>query len=417
MKAVQPIYIVIICVVIILGNAPKLHAENYSSFYAQLVDMFDRFEDENTGLTTLVTLKIPIGGEFEGMGTAYTAVSQDISFLESNPSGSATLEETELALFHNNLIDDVSMDSIAFTRRWDRLGLGFATKIVHVPFEGIDFQGYEVGGGRYIEAVGGINASYNILSSFYFYGISIGGNLKYAARIVPETIAPEQSAITGLADIGVLTRFNFLKWYSSRERNFSIGAVLRNFGPEVMGEPVPTAAHAGIAYSPVRPLLLAGDLIVPWNPFSDTPQENIGFAVGVRTTITSFLRLSAGFSVQGGAPRFVIGNQVDVGDVRLSANYTVDYTTRFTKPDRFSLQASLRFGDHGRSELQSRVEELYLDGLLYFAEGELELSAMLAEQALALNPRFDPARELKQLSEESLELQQEMESLETLGDE
>ncbi|AFG37746.1 UPF0164 family protein [Spirochaeta africana] len=391
-------------------------AEGYSAFYAQLVEMFQQFEDDNTGLTTMATLKIPIGGEFEGMATAYTAVAQDISFLESNPAGSATLKETELAVFHSNLIDQASMESIAFTRRWDQLGIGAGTKIVHVPFEGIDYQGREVSSGRYVEAVGGLNASYNLFSGFYFHGLSIGANLKYATRVVPESIAPGQSAITGLADIGVLTRFNLLKFYSARERNFSVGAALRNFGPEVMGEPVPTSAHFGLAYAPIRPVLLAADAIVPWNPFSDVPAERIGFAVGLRADITSFLRLTSGFTVQGGAPRFVIGNQIDIGDVRLSANYTIDYTTRFTRPDRFSLQASLKFGDHGRAELQSQVENLYLEGLIAFAEGELELSAALAEQALALNPRFDPARELVQLSQESLELQQEMESLETLGD-
>ena len=396
--------------------APPAAANGYASYYARLTELFEQFEDAKTGLTTMVTLKIPMGGEFESMATAYTAVARDISYFESNPAGSATLTETEMGIFHSNLIDEASMESIVYTRRWDRLGMGAGTKIVHVPFEGIDDFGVEVGGGRYLETVGGINVAYNTLSSFYFHGIAIGANLKYAARVVPSAIAPDQSAVTILGDIGVLTRFNLLKFYYARERNLSLGAVLKNFGPNALNEPMPTEIRTGIAYSPIRPLLIAADAIVPWNPFSDSPAENIGFAVGLRAAATPFLTVSSGFTIQGGAPRFVLGNKIDLGDVSISANYTIDYTTQFTHPDRFSVTATLKFGDQGRAERQEKVESLYLEGLIAFAEGDLELSAALSMQALALNPRFTPANELQNLAIESLELQRQMESLETLGE-
>ena len=39
-----------------------------------------------------------------GMGTAFSAVLLDASFIEWNPAGSSMLDKTELAFFHNKLI-------------------------------------------------------------------------------------------------------------------------------------------------------------------------------------------------------------------------------------------------------------------------------------------------------------------------
>lgn len=393
-----------------------IYAQDFASFYDLLVGIFEPYQDENTGLTTMASLKIPIGGEHAAMATANTALAQDISFMESNPAGSAILKETELGIFHRDLIDIASLDGVMYTRRWNNLGMGAGAKIIHVPFEGIDASGRETGGGRYIESVGGVNIAYNAFSGFYFHGISIGANLKYALRVVPEIIAPGQSAATALIDVGMLTRFNFLKFFSARERNFSLGLVIKNIGPDAKAEPLPSLIQGGIAYAPIRPLTIAADYIYPIQLFSDIPAERPGFAVGIRANITPFLRMNGGFSLQGGAPRLVIGNQIDMGDVRFAASYTLDYTTQFTHPNNFSVTASLNLGDQGRGALQRQTENLYLEGLIAFSEGELELTMALTSQALALNPRFDPARELLQLADESLQLQREMESLETLGD-
>lgn len=77
-----------------------------SDFYYGITGFFTELADPNAGLTSFGTLMIPIGGRLEGMGTAFTAVSDDSSFLESNPAGSATLENTELTFFHHNWIAD-----------------------------------------------------------------------------------------------------------------------------------------------------------------------------------------------------------------------------------------------------------------------------------------------------------------------
>ena len=48
------------------------------------------------------------------MGTAFTAVADDSSFLEANPSASSLLETTELSVTHNNWIADTSVEGVIY---------------------------------------------------------------------------------------------------------------------------------------------------------------------------------------------------------------------------------------------------------------------------------------------------------------
>ena len=58
----------------------------YPSVYEIIYSLFAL--DPNEGLTTFLSTLIPMGGSAEAMGTAFTAVSSDASFLELNPAGS-----------------------------------------------------------------------------------------------------------------------------------------------------------------------------------------------------------------------------------------------------------------------------------------------------------------------------------------
>ena len=61
------------------------------NLYAGWTDLLQSFADSNTGLRSFPTLLIPMGGIAEGMGTAYTAMSRDASYIEYNPAGSSVL--------------------------------------------------------------------------------------------------------------------------------------------------------------------------------------------------------------------------------------------------------------------------------------------------------------------------------------
>ncbi len=383
----------------------------FSDWYGGINEALTPENTANTGLTSFPSLLIPMGGEYEGMGTAYTAVGRDLSFFESNPAASASLSQTEVALYHTNLIADTSMEGLAFTSRRENLGFGMAVKHIHVPFTGYDDFGVQTSTSRYSESVAALNVAYNFFNSFYYSGLSLGLNVKGAYRNIAEVVAPGQSAAAIMADAGVLTRFHFLKFYSSREPNFALGSTLRNAGPPALDEPLPTVWSTGLAWNPLRPLLLAADLNVPVSLDGETPAPAPGYAVGMALTVTEFFVLRSGFLQRGGNPRLTLGGSVDLDRMSITVNYTRALTTQLNAFDRFSVHAGFRLGDQGRGERQDLLRSYYLDALQAFATGDLESTIDLTRRVLALDPTFQPASETLTMAARMLELQQQMESI------
>jgi hypothetical protein len=377
------------------------------------------------GRTAFPVLLAPIGGEYEGMAGAYTAVARDISFFDANPAASSRLDATELAVWHNNLLADSSMEGVFYTERFDHLGVAAGMKVFHVPFTEYDIDGRQAASAiRYTESVLGVNASYNFFHSFDFHGVALGANIKAAYRNVAERIAPGQSSLVVMGDLGLLTRVDFLKFYSSRERNLSFGLAVKNLGtPANLGtaslvdpettipDPLPTEATAGVAYAPIRPLIISFDLTRPLSLFGDVGDTGFEYAWGTAVTVTEFLTAHAGFALRGGNPRFTLGASVSVNDIDLFVNQSLDRSTQVGSPDGYSIQAAFDFGDKGRAARRAQVEEYYLDALVAFADGELERAMELARDALELDPSFSPAEETLETAERMQELQSRMEGI------
>ncbi|MFP4430767.1 MAG: UPF0164 family protein [Spirochaetota bacterium] len=376
-----------------------------------LADMFGADEVENTGLTVFPTLMIPTGGEYESMGTAYTAVARDISFFEANPAASSRLPKTMAAIMHNNLIADANMEGLWYTTRFEHFGIGAGLKFLHVPFTEYDPAGSQEASIRYTETVAVLNASYNFLHSYDFRGVSVGANIKAAHRNIPEVIAPGQSAFGVMMDVGALTRFDVAKYYPSREKNFSVGIAARNLGPAVQEEPLPSYATLGIAYAPLRPLTLSADYNVPFILFSDLPAQKPYLATGLSGQITDFLSTQLGFMVRGGNPRISLGTGLALEEVKLDMNYTLDMTTQTNAVDRFSIQASFDMGDRGRGDRAQMVEDYYLESLVAFAEGNIEETIRLAGHALEIDPTFQPAAETLASAQRLSTLQRRMSAI------
>lgn len=408
----EPMKPFFVCTLLLILLCAFGFSEEPSDVYGTITDLFTNL-DPNTGLTAFPTLWIPMGGKYEGMATAYTAVADDIGFLEANPSASSVLSYTELAFLHNDWIADSNMEGAVYTMRINDLGFGIGGKFLYVPFTEYDRWGERVSKGYYSETVGTINASYNFFSSYYFYGIAVGANIKIAYRNVPESIYANQSALMAMTDIGVLTRFNFLKFYASRDKNFSVGAVLKNLGPDALGDPLPTETTVGIAYSPIRPLTIAFDLNIPISFSPDTnPPEQVGFAGGIDVVFTTFFSLHGGFLLRGTNPRISMGGTIDLEKISFIVNYTLDFTTQLGSIDRFSIGAKLNLGDRGRAEQQRRLDELYVTGLEEYANGNIEQAIALWEEAIHIDSDFQPVLEMLKTAREALALQKEMESIE-----
>jgi tetratricopeptide (TPR) repeat protein len=395
------------------------------SIYELVYNLFAYNTDSNQGLTAFLSTLVPAGGSAESMGTAFTAVASDASFLELNPAGSAVQSQTQFAFYHNNYTADTRIESVVYTMRLGTLGLALGGKWLYLPFTEYSDMAGRITSGYYSEAIGIANASLHLFPGYYFYGIVVGANAKLAYRAMPDydedndgiVVAgsgASQSAIALMADIGLLTKFNLLKLYSSRDKNFSVGLAIKNLGLPILDEPLPTVATAGVAYTFLKPILVSFDASFPVNLADFALSEDPYWSVGGRMTITEFFKAQAGLLIKGGNPRLSLGAALDFSPLTLEINYTLDLTTQSSILNRMSIEARFDMGDMGRADKSARADELYLKGLDAYAAGDLEAAIGYWNQALALNPFFDPARENRDTALATLDLRKQMLELQKL---
>ena len=393
-----------ICIIILSIAVPAGAADNSKS-YGSISDYLNGIYgiDNNAGLTSFPVLNIPMGGRSEGMASAFTAVCDDVSFIEHNPAGSSMLSHSEMAFFHNNWIADTKVEGAVFASRIKNLGLSAAGKWLYTPFTEYNLYGERVSKGYYSEAVAILNTSYNFLSGYYFSGISVGVNLKGAFRIVPDYADGNDSVISGsgksqsaamlMGDVGALTRFDLFKFYNSRERNTSVALVAKNLGPPAMEDPLPTVFCAAVAYKPLRPLLFSFDFSVPLNLAEPALSEKPYWAAGTALTVTKFLSMRAGILYKSGGFRFAAGSAIAFDKITLDINYSLDLLTQAQPLNRISMGVRFDLGDQGRKNIEDKVNALYLAGLDSYSSGSYADAKQDWEDALAMNPRFDPAKE------------------------
>ena len=401
-----------------------LQAADQQDSYGNIADYLNGIynSDENAGLTAFPVLNIPMGGHSEGMAGAFSAISDDISFIDFNPAGSSMLKKSELAFFHNNWIADTKVEGAAYATRFGNLGIAAGAKWLYTPFTEYNYYGERVSSGYYSEGVAILNASYNFFSGYYFSGLSLGMNIKGAFRMMPDfsddfgniikNSGLSQSAAMLMADIGVLTRFNLLKSYSARDRNASVAVVVRNLGPPALDEALPTVINAAISYKPIRPLTIAFDFNLPLNLLDITLSEKPYASFGISANIVEFLSMRAGFMYKPGGSRISVGSAVNLNKISFDINYSLDLLTQFMQPlNRISLAVRLDLGDSGRDQLAKRLDELYLLGLDAYSRGNNEDARRCWEEALRLDPKYEPARESLTMLEEREKLRERIEDL------
>ena len=371
--------------------------------------------DPNSGQNSFLTLLIPAGGKYQSMGTAYTAVVRDSGYLDANPATSAHLESAELTFFHNDWIDDSNLESIAYTQRTGNMGWGIAAKILWVPFDATNTWGETTESGAYTESILTLNGSVNILSDYYYSGLSLGMNFKAAYRGVSENLAVGQSAVAVMGDFGLLTQFNLFKGFASRTRNCAIGLSVKNLGSEFIEnpDPLPSQFTLGLSYSPMKPLLMAFDTTLPFN-LNGEDAEMISYALGMDLNLTSFLSLQSGILLKTGKPRITLGTKLDLEKFAIGVNYTLDLATQFKPVDRIVLSLSLNLGDFGRMTLRDKVQELYLIGLASYSRGDYTQAISLWEECLTLDEEFTPASEMVETTKKALELEKSMKEKQTV---
>ena len=404
-------------------------AMSFEDFYNDYFGSFGSFIDENEGLTSFRSLNVPMGGKAEALGGSFTALANDISFLEYNPSASSVLKNTELAVFHNSWIADTSIDSIAFSIRNDTFGFGTFAKCLYLPFTEYNIFGQKVSAGYYSESVLGLNFSNNFFAGYSFKGFAVGGTLKVAFRSMPdysddatdqiiEGSGLSQSAFALLGDFGLRTSFNFGKFFISREPNFHIGVSLMNLGMAFEREGIdlslPTKVNAGISWNIFRPVIINLEIQKPVNLANINKSEKISYGTGICFVIDENFSFQTGFLLKGGNPRISLGAEFPVKIMLVNLNYTFDMTSSLSPINRFSLSAKLNLGDRGRQNIQDKIDELYVKGLELYAEGQYEEAISTWEEVLLYNPRFDPAKYALKTAKETLALQIKIMEIQTL---
>lgn len=402
----------------------SLAALDISDPYNYLSGIFQPLIDENEGRTAFRSLLIPGGGRAEAMGSAFSALANDIGFFEHNPAGSSTMKNTELAVFHNSWIADSRLESLSFTSRNDNFGYGASMRCFYVPFTEYNTFGERVSRGYYTETFAVFNVSYNFLAGYYFKGIATGANLKVGYRGVPDYSDNEghllkgsgfdQSALAVMGDLGFQTRFNFLKLYNSRDPNSFLGLTFRNFGPPVRDEAMPSEITFGAAYKPANPIAISAEIQKPINLLDFAESGAFVYGAGISVELTKFFTFLGGFQLKGANPRFSIGGEANVKDLQFNINYTLDLTTQAAIFNRISLAAKLNLGDRGRADKQKRVEDLYISGLKLYAGGNLEGAIAVWNEALKIDKRFDPAIEGVQTATLTLDIQKRIKDIQQL---
>ncbi len=377
-------------------------------------DIFYTTIDENEGISTFRSLLIPFGGRSESLGTAYTGLSDDISYLQYNAGAGAVQKETQISMFHNTWIADSKLETLAYSTRFKNnpnFSLGAYISCFYVPFTEYNLFGDRVAGSYYTETIAALNLSYNFLAGYDFKGISLGTTLKTGWRGIPDYTdnntnaiisgsGLEQSGLSVMADFGLLFQFNFLKFYYSREPNVRIGFSAQNVGVSLTGfgnqiitdDPLPTQFSAGISLKFLKPITLSIDYTQPVNLQSIATYHLPYIKTGFSFQFTNFLTLLAGLNIKSGNPCLSTGFEFEVAKMRFNFNYSLDFTSSFAPFNRLSLTTKILLGDKGRSEIDKLVDEYYQLGLLYYARADYESAIDIWNEVLKLNKRFDPAK-------------------------
>jgi len=376
--------------------------------YSSISKTFDLFRSAYEGETSFRSLLIYPGGRMAGLNGAFTALSNDITFLESNPAASATLKNTELAFFHNAWIGDSHLDSFSYAMRSNNLGYGASLRCFYIPFTEYGSYGERFSSGYYSETFATFNISYNFFEGYKFKGMSIGANIKggimsfppfqgqeekeEASTTLKKKNAMKELSFIFLVDLGMQLRWDFFKKFNSREPNMFFGVALKNLGPPIKGNIAPALLSCGFAYQPVKILTFTFDAFFPINVIDIKRSGKPFFSTGMMFSIGKHFNLLSGLAIKGGNPSFTFGGELNFSKVQINANYTLDLSTQSTALNHIILGMKIVLGDRGRGAREDEIERMYIEGLKLYEQKKYEEAIKVWEEVLKLNSYFEPAK-------------------------
>ncbi len=187
-----------------------------------------------TGTTAAQVLKIGVGGRAVGMGSAYTAVADDISAMYWNAGGLASLKSNEAYFNHTSLYADIGFDYASFAANLGEFGtIGASVSVLSVDEMPVRTIEKPEGTGELFDVgsmVIGLSYARSLTDNF-----SIGFNAKY----IRESIY-NMSAVGFAVDVGTIYRIPVLN-------ELRIAASISNFGTKMRleGRDALVITHSG----------------------------------------------------------------------------------------------------------------------------------------------------------------------------
>lgn len=392
--------LIFVCTYLFLSFTLLLSSDfenNFLNGYLNFEKFFLNFNGDY-GTSFFPILNKPYGGREMALSGAFTGLADDISTIESNPAGTAALENTEFFFSHSKLFGDVNYNAAAYTMRFNELGFGVSVRMAYLPFTHYDMLGHEGGSGIISYSVVTFNGSYNFFRTYERFGLAVGTNVKLYIYGVPDSIISGQSRVNVAFDFGILSRFNFLKYHKTLDKNFSIGLAVKNLGPFMENEPPPTSASFGFSYRPIKRFLITSDIHYLIN-YSEFTYKNWNYKAGLEVNITDFFSIMGGVSLKS-SPSASLGINIEFEQFRLTAVYNPD----MVDVAQFSVSASIKFGDMGRGKRQAQIDNLFSTALNMVNESRYSEADDILSEILSMSPNYTPARRTAKLISKHREL-------------
>jgi hypothetical protein len=180
---------------------------------------FASHEFTKAGTAGAQFLKVGVGARYHGLGEASVAVADNIYAMYWNPAGLALVRNSELAFTHVNYVMDVSLDYVAYAKKWEDWGVfGISATVLSMGNQEITTVLQPEGTGEtYDVSSYAFQLTYarNLTANF-----SIGGSFKY----IGEKIYREKAG--GFA-------FDFGTMLYTGLRSLRLGMNISNLGPEM----------------------------------------------------------------------------------------------------------------------------------------------------------------------------------------
>ncbi|MDI6642209.1 MAG: PorV/PorQ family protein, partial [Elusimicrobiota bacterium] len=188
-----------------------------------LINQATTIYGETTGASFL---KIGIGARPISMGSAFSAISNDVSAIHYNPAGLSQLTKRELLAMHSEWIADTKLDFIGFAiplaKFPNRTIGGSVIYLSQSEIEGRDESRQRTG--NFAASDLAITISYSNVIARNVSELSLGTSLKF----IRQQIESEQA--TGVAiDIGLLYKPNHL----ITKYHFNFGFSIQNLVPQM----------------------------------------------------------------------------------------------------------------------------------------------------------------------------------------